>query len=81
MGVRNLVTKLRKQREELQVEYDRQHALDKTTTPGLDEVYDLMFYFDPFDYQSQKAYAILNYYKVSFQRVGHNDEELQQLHD
>lgn len=39
------------------------------TTPGLDEVYDLVLYFDPFDYENQKTYAIMNYYKVSFQRV------------
>ena len=32
-------------------------------------VYDLTFYFDPLDYKGQRAYAILNYYQVSFKQV------------
>lgn len=31
--------------------------------------YDLTLYFDPFDYKCQRTHALLNYYKVSYQRV------------
>ena len=69
VGSRNLVEKIRKQRHELKKQFDNETFLENIGSPGIDEVYDLALFYDPLDYQSQKALAVMNYYKIAFKRV------------
>ena len=46
--------------------------LEKYAPSYTEDVYDLTMYFDPLDYKCQKAYALMNYYKISYVNVGND---------
>ena len=69
VGTRNLVEKLKKHRKELHKQYDFETKVDNLRGTGIEDYYTLRLFYDPLDYQSQKTFAILNYYKISYKRV------------
>lgn len=72
-----MVEKMRKQRDELRRQDDHDTYIQTMSGNGLEDVYDLALYYDPLDFKSQKALALMNFYKVSFKRVNSSSPVLQ----
>lgn len=62
--------RVKKQYQALERDRSASQSLANLSAGVFEAEYDLTLYFDPLDYKCQKTHALLNYYHVSYRRVG-----------